>query len=324
MPQAEHIAARAVLGSSANHLSYICHAPSSFYFRKEVIRMLKLSQLSDILELQHRCEQHDGITLKLNWDVLKNRSPGMQEDFFSYDDDGKLVSFLALYGFGRNIEVCGMTHPQYRRQGRFSHLWEQAIQSPAIKRMNRILFNTPHDSITGQQWVQHRQGRLDSTEYAMKLEHGAGAQALLELPTGREIAQLRRFEQEDTDLWARLDADAFGISEFSTIAALANPSRSLTRVMLVIEHGGLAVGKIEIDRQDEHSWIYGFVVDPVLRGHGIGRSALRQVALQEQERGSQVWLNVVATNARALHLYESCGFVQKDIQDYYEYEPPQA
>ncbi|MFD1884367.1 GNAT family N-acetyltransferase [Paenibacillus wenxiniae] len=283
--------------------------------------MLKLSQLSDILELQHKCEQHDGITLKLNWDILRHRSPGIQEDFFGYED-GKLVSFLALYGFGRNIEVCGMTDPQYRQQGRFSQLWEQAVQSPAIKRMNRILFNTPHRSVTGQQWVHNRHAKLDSTEYSMKLEHGE--HSLLGQSAGTEIAQLRQFQEEDTDLWARLDADAFGIPEFSTIAALANPSRSLTKVMLVIEHGGLAVGKIEIDRQDEHSWIYGFVVDPVLRGHGIGRSALRQVALQEHARGSHVWLDVSATNPRALHLYESCGFVQQDIQDYYEYELPQT
>ncbi|GGJ12469.1 GNAT family N-acetyltransferase [Paenibacillus hunanensis] len=283
--------------------------------------MLKLSQLSDILELQHTCEQHDGITLKLNWDMLKHRSPGMQEDFFSYEE-GKLVSFLALYGFGRKIEVCGMTHPEYRRQGHFSRLWQQAIGSEAITRMNRVLFNTPHNSIAGQQWVQSHHARLDSTEYSMKLEHGE--HSLLGQFEGKEIAQLRRFREEDTDLWARLDADAFGISEFSTIAALASPSRSLTKIMLVIEHSGLAVGKIEIDRQDEHSWIYGFAVDPALRGHGIGRSALRQVALQEHARGNHVWLDVSATNPRALHLYESCGFVQQDIQDYYEYELPQT
>ncbi len=280
--------------------------------------MLKLNQLSDISELQRICEQHDQILLKMNWDILKNRSPGIQEDFFDYED-GQLISFLALYAFGRTIEVCGMTHPLYRQQGRFSRLWEQAIQSSSIKRMNRILFNTPRASSSGQNWVKSQQAQLNSVEFSMKLEHESAATPAHETAPIMEIAHLRPFRKEDTDLWAKLDAEAFNISEFSTIAALESSTRSLTRVMWVIEHGGLAVGKIEVDRQGEYSWIYGFVVDPVLRGHGIGRSALRQVALQEQAHGNQVWLNVVATNERAQHLYESCGFVQQDVQDYYEY-----
>ncbi|WP_322922483.1 GNAT family N-acetyltransferase [Paenibacillus campi] len=282
--------------------------------------MLKLNQLSDILELQRICEQYDGISLKLNWDILKNRSPGIQEDFFDYED-GELISFLALYVLGNKIEVCGMTHPQYRNQGRFSGLWTEAMQSPAIKRMRQILFNTPKASLSGQQWVQRRQAQFHSSEYAMKLQQASNS--FIEQAPSVEIAHLRPFQQEDTNLWAKLDAEAFGISEFSTIAALAGPLRSPSRAMLVIEHSGLAVGKIEIDRHDEHSWIYGFVIDPVLRGHGLGRSALRQVAQQEQSRGNQVWLDVVATNTRALHLYESCGFVQQDVQDYYTYELPQ-
>ena len=281
--------------------------------------MLKLNQLSDISELQRICEQKDQISLKLNWDILKNRSPGIQEDFFDYED-GKLISFLALYAFGRNIEVCGMTHPDYRQQGRFSRLWDQAIHSSSIKRMNRILLNTPRASSSGQHWVKSQQAKLSSVEFSMKLEHEPSVIFTSEASMPTEIAHLRPFAKEDTDLWAKLDAEAFGISEFSTIAALESSGRSLTRVMWVIEHGGLAVGKIEVDREGEYSWIYGFVVDPVLRGHGIGRSALRQVALQEQTRGNQVWLNVVDTNERALHLYESCGFVQQDVQDYYEYE----
>lgn len=276
--------------------------------------MLKLHQLSDISELQTICEKHDHIMLKLNWDMLKNRAPGSQEDFFDYED-GELRSFLALYRFGAKIEICGMTHPDYRLQGRFSNLWQQAVNSGILDNKEKILFNVPKSSKSGQQWVSSKHTGLNSVEYTLKLGDDVSGLGI----GSTEIVSLRPFTQEDAEFWAKLDAEAFGISEFHTLAALAGPHRPLSRALHVIEYQGLAAGKIEVDRQGEHSWIYGFVVDPALRGHGIGRSALRQVALDEKGKGKQVWLDVVSENSRALHLYESCGFVQQDIQDYYEY-----
>lgn len=276
--------------------------------------MLKLHQLSDISELQAICEKQDHIMLKLNWDMLKNRAPGSLEDFFDYED-GELRSFLALYRFGANVEICGMTHPDYRRQGRFSKLWKQVTDSNLLENKQKILFNIPHSSKDGQQWASSRHAGLHSVEYTLKLGDDMSGLGI----GSTELVSLRPFTQDDAELWARLDAEAFDISEFSTLAALSSPHRSLSRVMHIIEYQGLAAGKIEVDRQGEHSWIYGFVVDPALRGHGIGRSALRQVTLDEKAKGKHVWLDVVADNARALHLYESCGFVHEDVQDYYEY-----
>ncbi|WP_458122058.1 GNAT family N-acetyltransferase [Paenibacillus sp. Z6-24] len=277
--------------------------------------MLKLRQLSDISELQIICEKHDQVMLKLNWDMLKNRSPGSTEDFFHYEQE-RLVAYLAVYQFGPNIEVCGMTHPEHRRQGLFTALWQQAADSGVFSGAHQVLLNVPRDSTAGQAWIHTIRTALSSVEYSLKLNDD---NALLS-PVSHEIAVLRPFREDDSALWARLDADAFDIAESSTLAALNSPYRSLSRVMHVIEHSGLAAGKIEVDRQDTQSWIYGFVIDPALRGHGIGRSALRQVAAEEKRLGQEVWLNVVSDNDRALHLYESCGFVHQDIQDYYEYQ----
>lgn len=279
--------------------------------------MLKLQQLSDILQLQGICEQEESIMLKLNWDMLKNRAPGSVEDFFHYE--GKLlIGFLGIYRMGQNIEVCGMTHPLYRRRGVFTKLWEQAVSRGQLVDAEQVLLNVPRESISGQAWVHTRPVILQSIEYSLKLdpEHNHLR------PDTSESAVLRPFNNSDIALWVRLDAEAFAISEASTLATLANPNRSQTRKMYVIEHAGIAAGKIEVDHEGDHSWIYGFVIDPALRGHGIGRSALRQVALAESKAGHSVWLNVVSDNDRALHLYESCGFQHQDIQDYYLYSPP--
>ncbi|MCL4517404.1 MAG: hypothetical protein M1379_17795 [Firmicutes bacterium] len=78
--------------------------------------------MQEIRRLADICEQHDGIQLKLNWEMLKNRSLDQTNDFFCYQgshQDGRLIGYLALYGFGsREIELNGMIHPAFRRKTR--------------------------------------------------------------------------------------------------------------------------------------------------------------------------------------------------------------
>lgn len=79
--------------------------------------MTTTDTLRNIEELQERCEQFDGISLKLNWDMLRGPSNvGDTEWLVTYENE-LLVGFLGLYGFGSEMEVCGMVRPGYRRRG---------------------------------------------------------------------------------------------------------------------------------------------------------------------------------------------------------------
>ena len=88
---------------------------------------------------------------------------------------------------------------------------------------------------------------------------------------------------------------------------------------MIIEIDGKAVGKIRVSELDGEAWIYGFVIFPELRGQGIGRRALTKVVKMEEAKGLPIFLEVEAKNARALKLYESCGFKSYHSQDYYEF-----
>ena len=57
--------------------------------------MLKESQLIAIKQLQKECEKADGIQLKLNWEMLRERE-GRQMDFFHRREWGtyRLFSFI--------------------------------------------------------------------------------------------------------------------------------------------------------------------------------------------------------------------------------------
>ena len=86
--------------------------------------MLTKEQLSAIEQLQKECEVADNIQLKLNWEMLRQRKD-QSMDFF-YEENGELIGYLALYGFGSTVEVCGMVKPGKRRKYHFSKLWSEA------------------------------------------------------------------------------------------------------------------------------------------------------------------------------------------------------
>src|SRR5881275_2227586 len=96
-------------------------------------RGLDTSELSEIKQLAQLCNQHDGLDLKLNWNILRDRPSDQLNDFLYYAD-GQLVGFLALFSFNSlEGEISGMVHPTYRRRGIFSALFAAARQE-AVRR----------------------------------------------------------------------------------------------------------------------------------------------------------------------------------------------
>ncbi|MGG3278637.1 GNAT family N-acetyltransferase, partial [Paenibacillus macerans] len=123
----------------------------------------------DVAALQKNVEQRDGISLKLNWDTLL---AGKEDDGVHLADfrDGKLVAFLGKYSFGGSLEICGMVHPDYRRQGIFTGLLERALDAPTRQAHAKILLNAPGDSQTGKRFLDRVSCRFAFSEYQMRLE----------------------------------------------------------------------------------------------------------------------------------------------------------
>ncbi|KIL52083.1 GNAT family N-acetyltransferase [Jeotgalibacillus soli] len=55
----------------------------------------------------------------------------------------KSTGFFGLYSFGRTTKVCGMVHPDYRREGIFTELFTYATEQLSMKKSERILLNCP-------------------------------------------------------------------------------------------------------------------------------------------------------------------------------------
>jgi ribosomal protein S18 acetylase RimI-like enzyme len=91
--------------------------------------------------------------------------------------------------------------------------------------------------------------------------------------------------------------------------------------MLVAERAGQVIATLRVTDETDARGVYGFVVDPTLRGQGIGRDLLRRVCLNALGDGvSAVHLEVETDNDHALSLYASVGFELQTTEDYYLFE----
>ena len=72
-------------------------------------------ELAEIRQLANKCNEQEGLDLKLNWSILAQREQDQTNDFLYYED-GVLVGFLPLFNFNSTeAEISGMVHPAYRR-----------------------------------------------------------------------------------------------------------------------------------------------------------------------------------------------------------------
>lgn len=270
--------------------------------------MLTVQQLEGIQHLQHQCEQHDRIELKLNWEMLRDRKEESL-DFFVWKEN-VLIAYLALYGFGSTVEVCGMVKPSERRNGHFSNLWMQAQQAIVEKGFTKVLFNAPGTSQSAKEWMAGQSCDYSFSEFHMHWN-------AKELADTEDIV-LREATLEDKTFETALDAEAFSLS-LEDAEAYYNQRLSRERERrYIIEVDGSPIGKIRVMRNPDESYLSGFAVLPECRGKGYGGQALQWVVKQEQSTGNIIKLDVETQNDNALKLYERIGFVQQERQDYYD------
>ncbi|MHA7139238.1 GNAT family N-acetyltransferase [Rossellomorea arthrocnemi] len=272
--------------------------------------MLTSKQLQDIKNLQIVCEKHEDINIKLNWDMLKNRTNSL-DDFLLYKED-QLIGFLGLYGFGETYELCGMIHPGYRKQQLFRELFQEAVQSLRSRSVRKLLLNSPGSSASGKEFIEKIKASYDFTEYEMKWNEK-------KLSVNAADVQLRSTTEKDIETIIDLDEKCFHVVRSDAESYTKRLLEESGEGNLMIVYNGATVGKIRIQRVDNRSFIYGFAIHPSHQGKGIGRNALSQVVMKESEWTSDIYLDVAATNRNALKLYESSGFQTFYSQDYYQF-----
>lgn len=275
---------------------------------------LSENDLQQIRTLEEVCNRFEGIKLKLNWGMLEERSSAETNDFLCFNPRGELIGFLGMYGFSREeVEISGMVHPDFRRQGVFRRLLGEARGELRRRGSSRILFICERKSASGKAWVESRGTEFEHSEYKMELQSGM-------LPVQDEPrVSLRIASAEDIPFFASVDAMSFGVEMEEAEKFYESISGQSNEMMLVGELDRKPVGIIRIFKEGRNRLICGFAVLPEYRGKGFGREILGLTVKKALEQNPEkVVLEVACENETALNLYKSCGFQVTSAYDYYK------
>jgi ribosomal protein S18 acetylase RimI-like enzyme len=277
----------------------------------------EINKLEEIISLK------DNVNLKLELDyrlkILKNSGNVLKNinEFLYYIDDS-LVAYLGISCFGGNVaEISGMTHPDWRRKGIFKKLFELAMNECSKRKFDQILLLTDGKSESGIEFIKAVGGEYEVSEYRMETSNKTCNENI-------NLIKLRKAEISDKKEIGRQDSIFFYNEKESENLVDESEIRDDAEVRIetsyMIELNNIAIGKINIEYNDNSAFISGFGILPEFRGKGYGKIALKEaLKLINEKNINQVGLDVSCKNDTALNLYKSCGFEEKSAMDYYKY-----
>ncbi|WP_245719817.1 GNAT family N-acetyltransferase [Paenibacillus tianmuensis] len=278
--------------------------------------------LRDIRALADLCNTEDGITLKLNWDMLSARPAGVTNDFLMYEGE-ELIGFLGIYSFGSTeAEISGMVHPHHRRKGVFTRLADAATEECRRRGIPKLIFICQERSASGKAFL-HAWGAVYSfSEHWMEMRVPDGQPPQVPDTRQAEALELRLATADDIELLTELNRQGFDMTYEDARVFVETTVADEKEKTYVAELGGKPIGKLTVRVDEGVAFIFQFCVLTEYRGRGCGREILaRTMERVYREDGTvRFELEVAADNPRALGLYESCGFRALNANDYYTME----
>ena len=272
------------------------------------------TEVAELQQLTTLCNSYENLHMRISWEMLPLCLDNQVNNFLYYDD-GKLVGYLALDGWGvKERELVSMVHPDYRRKGIGSTLFA-AVKDESIQRgLERLVLICEPVSISGMAFVASLGAQYDFSEHEMWLEH------FQERENSDDRLCLRTADANDFDAIFAVQAASFGHSDAEMAVRrmveefLQNANRTFYLATLDDE----PVGCLRLDAMGETIGIYAFGIRPEFHGRGYGRQMLegtiRSIRAESQKK---IMLDVDTTNTRAICLYQSCGFRVKTTYSYY-------
>jgi GNAT superfamily N-acetyltransferase len=318
----------------------------SITLQKHNIRILEYISQTDfdqINTLMEQCISQDQINLKLEHDYKLHLSnlaakdetkvSGKANEFLYYYND-ELVAYLGISCFdGVTGELCGMTHPMHRNKGFFHRLLSLASNECRHSNYGKLLILADGKSESGMSFLKTNGSSYAHSEYRMKrlstiASSDVDKELTKEVFSSNEPAittselEIRSAVKADEKVIARQNAIYFGEEEIVEetgeykITPLEDNPENYKTYMIDLE--GISIGKINVDYSDGYAFICGFGILPEYRRRGFGRQAmLKTIHLIEAQGINTIELDVVCTNQNALGLYQSCGFEEQSVMNYY-------
>lgn len=270
----------------------------------------------DINNLREICINTDNLSLKLEIDYKVNRQRKKSKnieninEFMFYNDD-ILIGYIGICDFGGdNLEINGMVHPDYRRNGVFTKLYDLVKDEWNKRNKKSILLLSDSNSIVGISFIKNRCDIYDHSEYEMFLNKDFVQEQII---SDIELRNATIYDSKEIAWQNSIYFDNEYNGESFPMPALEEKSFIYLAIV-----NDIIIGKVHIEINNGIGGIYGLGVLPEYRSKGYGRQILMMAIEKLKEKDSiEIMLQVEVKNKNALNLYRSCGFEETSIMDYY-------
>ena len=245
--------------------------------------LLTQKQLQEIADLTTFCHRHDGI--ELSYPVEEEHLT----HFLGYLEDGRLAACLTLISYEETLaECCAFTHPEFRRQGFFSRLLDEAVsQYPDVD----LLFAVSEDCADAIKTLAALGAEKDSDEHMMAC---------------------------DLNSWHM--GEQAGISDGTIVSHPFSLTRT-SETEYTLFRSGILCGTTSAEPVSQTTvCLHHVEVLPEFRNQGCGTAFLQLLLPDLAQKGfKKVILQVAGDNAPAIALYKKTGFSVTKTLSYYFY-----
>jgi ribosomal protein S18 acetylase RimI-like enzyme len=257
-------------------------------------------------------QQQEGLEFPISAEEMRS-SPGHRPNQLLYYEEGTLLGFVHLQ-YGPQLEVFGLVHPAYRRQGVGKALLQAVRTVQEQAEIAELLLVCDHTSPTGGAFAEAMGGRYTMSEHQMLLDPSSITRPYLWRPE----LQVRRATEAEAPLIAHLIAQSFGDPEEEVATWVQTDIRKATQRFFLALLQDQPIGTLRTVRADQFMDIAAFGVLPAYRGQGFGRQILLSIVdLLLEEHWQGIRLDVETENDHALRLYQVCGFRVIATYDYF-------
>ena len=280
--------------------------------------------------LETLCVLEDQVAFKLELDyklmdkgIITNKACLRDINDFMYFDGEQLIGYIGICYFGgAAMEINGMVHPDYRRQGIFSKLLKLAISECKGRNAGSILALCDNKSVSGLRFLDRVGAVYQSSEFEMYLNQEAYENIqkqtngiIFRKATNEDVREIAR--QDHIYFGDDMDEDNEADAENGIILPEDEEKRgNIVYLMQVEDH---VIGKVKLELINGITGgIYGLGVLPEYRSKGYGRAILlKSIEKLKEAKATEIMLQVATENSKALNLYQSCGFQETSRMDYF-------
>jgi ribosomal protein S18 acetylase RimI-like enzyme len=269
------------------------------------------AEATAIQQLITTCNSYERRHMRIDTGALSQR-PGNEANDFLYYEDGKLVGYLYVEGWGsRDREVAGMVQPDHRRRGIFSSLLAAAKEESQQRDVQKLILVCEHFPKSGLAFIHAIKAQFEYSEHEMVLG------TFRERRNFHNGLHVRQANNKHLDAIVSILATGTGnvVSISQWVAKLFEEPTSRFYLATLDEK---PLGCLRLDYMSDQVGIYTFEVRSGYRGLGYGRQileeAIRAIRSESQKR---IMLDVETDNTNAIGLYLSCGFEIKTTYDYF-------